>query len=315
MRKNMTDAGHGGYDSGAPGLHGCLEKDIVLDISKRVDAYLKNQEIENILTRNTDVFLSLNERSNKANNLRVNSFVSIHCNSSDNPKAHGFEIFCYKFKYRQLADYILEEITKENLFTQLRDGGVKEGNLHVVRETNMPACLIELGFITNEEDYNLIMNNKERFAKAIAKGICKFNGVTWKESSDIPSDKNIDVIYQVYTKGKWLSNVINLNDYAGIYGNPIQGVYAHLSEGSIRYRVHTQNGKWLPYVIDRQDYAGILSKNIDALQMELVGLEGYSVKYRAYVCGRWLPWVTDLEDYAGILGKSIEGIQTQIIKK
>ncbi|EPZ54693.1 N-acetylmuramoyl-L-alanine amidase family protein [[Clostridium] sordellii ATCC 9714] len=137
MRKNMTDAGHGGYDSGAPGLYGCLEKDIVLDISKRVDAYLKNQEIENILTRNTDVFLSLNERSNKANSLGVNSFVSIHCNSSDNPKAHGFEIFCYKFKYRKLADCILEEITKENLFTQLRDGGIKEGNLHVVRETNM----------------------------------------------------------------------------------------------------------------------------------------------------------------------------------
>ncbi|CEK33255.1 sporulation-specific N-acetylmuramoyl-L-alanine amidase CwlC,N-acetylmuramoyl-L-alanine amidase LytC precursor,N-acetylmuramoyl-L-alanine amidase CwlD,N-acetylmuramoyl-L-alanine amidase [[Clostridium] sordellii] len=200
--------------------------------------------------------------------------MSIHCNSSDNPKAHGFEIFCYKFKYRKLADCILEEITKENLFTQLRGGGVKEGNLHVVRETNMPACLVELGFITNKEDYNLIMNNKDRFAKAIAKGICKFNGVTWKESSAIPSDKNIDVTYQVHTKGKWLSNVVNLNDYAGI-----------------------------------------LSKNIDALQMELIGLEGYSVKYRAYVGGRWLPWVNDLEDYAGILAKPIEGIQIQIIKK
>ena len=134
-------------------------------------------------------------------------------------------------------------------------------------------------------------------------------------SSNIAIGKNIDVTYQVYTKGKWLSNVINLNDYAGIYGNPIQGVYANLSEGSIRYRVHTQNGKWLPYVVDRQDYAGILSKNIDALQMELIGLEGYSIKYRAYVGGRWLPWVTGLKDYAGILGKPIEGLQIQVIKK
>ncbi|MBS6025957.1 MAG: hypothetical protein KIB00_17970, partial [Paeniclostridium sordellii] len=96
---------------------------------------------------------------------------------------------------------------------------------------------------------------------------------------------------------------------------PLQAIYASLSEGSIRYRVHTQNGKWLPWVMNREDYAGILSKNIDALQMELVGLKGYSVKYRAYVSGRWLPWVTDLEDYAGILGKPIEGIQIQIIKK
>ena len=134
-------------------------------------------------------------------------------------------------------------------------------------------------------------------------------------SSNITIGKNIDVTYQVYVNRKLLPNVVNLNDYAGIYGKPLQAIYASLSEGSIRYRVHTQNGKWLPWVMNREDYAGILSKNIDALEMELVGLEGYSVKYRAYVGGRWLPWVTDLEDYAGILGKPIEGIQIQIIKK
>ena len=183
MKKNMTDAGHGGKDSGAPGVHGCLEKDIVLEVSNGVNNYLKTQDIKNINTRTTDIFLSLSERTNKANNLGVNSFVSIHCNSSDNPKAHGLEIFCYKFKYRQLADCILEEIKKEGLYTQLREGGVKEDNLHVVRETNMPACLVELGFISNRKDYDLIMNNKDRFAKSIAKGICKFNGVAWKESS------------------------------------------------------------------------------------------------------------------------------------
>lgn len=183
MRTNMTDAGHGGHDSGAIGVAGCLEKDIVLEVANKVSDYLKTQDIKNINTRNTDIFLTLSERSSKANSLGVNSFVSIHCNSSDNPKANGLEIFCYKFKYRQLADCILEEIKKEGLYNQLREGGVKEDNLHVVRETNMPACLVELGFITNEKDYNLIMNNKDKFAKAIAKGICKFNGVTWKESS------------------------------------------------------------------------------------------------------------------------------------
>jgi hypothetical protein len=181
MKKNITDAGHGGYDSGAPGVHGCLEKDIVLDVSNRVDRYLKNQEIKNINTRTTDIFVSLGGRTNKANSLGVNSFVSIHCNSSDNPSAQGLETYCYKFAYRHLADIIHSELIQEGLYT--RNRGVKEGNLHVVRETNMPACLVELGFITNQEDYNLIINNKDRFAKAIAKGICKFNGVTWKESS------------------------------------------------------------------------------------------------------------------------------------
>lgn len=133
--------------------------------------------------------------------------------------------------------------------------------------------------------------------------------------SNKPTTKNIDVTYQVHAKGKWLPNVVNLNDYAGIFGKPIQAVYANLSNGSIRYRVHTIDGKWLPWVTDRQDYAGILSKNIDALEMQLIGLDNYSVQYRTYVGGRWLPWVNDLNDYAGIYGKVIEGIQVQIIIK
>lgn len=216
MRTNMTDAGHGGKDSGAPGVHGCLEKNIVLEVSNKVNDYLKTQDIKNINTRTTDVFLTLNERSDKANNLGVNSFVSIHCNSSDNPKAHGLEIFCYKFKYRQLADCILEEIKKEGLYTQLREGGVKEDNLHVVRETNMPACLVELGFITNEKDYNLIMNNKDKFAKAIAKGICKFNGVTWKESGGSASGEGFKNGDYSGRKARVTADVLNVRWDRGI---------------------------------------------------------------------------------------------------
>lgn len=307
MKKNMIDAGHGGYDSGAPGLHRCLEKDIVLDIANRVNKYLENQDIENINTRTTDIFVSLNERTNKANKLGVNSFVSIHCNNVGNSSAKGLETYCYKFKYRALADAIHNELIQEDLYT--RNRGVKEGNLHVVRETNMDACLVELGFTTNEDDYNLIMNNKDRFAKAIAKGICKFNGVTWKNTNK----ETVDVTYQVYSKGIWLSNVVNLSDYAGIYGNPIQAIYASLNKGCIKYRVHTR-GSWLPWVVDRQDYAGILNSNADGLQMQLIDLEGYSVKYRVYADGRWLPWVIDLRDYAGIYGKFIEGVQVIIVK-
>ncbi|MFR6019124.1 MAG: N-acetylmuramoyl-L-alanine amidase [Paraclostridium sordellii] len=239
MKTNMTDAGHGGYDSGAPGLHGCLEKDIVLEISNKINTYLKTQDIKNINTRTTDVFVSLNERSNKANNLGVNSFVSIHCNSSDNPKAHGLEIFCYKFKYRHLADCILQELKNENLYTQLREGGVKEGNLHVVRETNMPACLVELGFITNEEDYNLIMNNKDRFAKAIAKGICKFNNIPWKETGGSSRDgfKNGDYSGR---KARVTADVLNVRYDRGTQYN----VVGQVKNGDIVNLQYSLNG-WI----------------------------------------------------------------------
>ncbi|GEM_PF-3429694 len=124
---------------------------------------------------------------------------------------------------------------------------------------------------------------------------------------------DINVTYQVYTGGRWLPNVTNLADYAGIYGQAIQGVYASLSRGSIQYRTHTQGGSWLPWVTDRTDYAGILGNNADGIQMQLVGLSGYNVRYRAYVGGRWLPWVTGTSDYAGIYGQAIEGIQVEIV--
>ncbi|EQB86359.1 N-acetylmuramoyl-L-alanine amidase [Clostridium sp. BL8] len=132
-------------------------------------------------------------------------------------------------------------------------------------------------------------------------------------SSTGSSGGAIDVTYQVYSGGKWLPNVTNLSDYAGIYGQAIQGVYANLSSGSIKYRTHTQGGDWLPWVTDRSDYAGSLSKNADGIQMQVSGLSGYTVKYRAYVGGRWLPWVIGLEDYAGIFGQAIEAIQVEIV--
>lgn len=215
MRTNMSDAGHGGKDSGAIGINKVNEKDIVLDVNSLVDKYLKTQDMKNVNTRTTDTFVSLNDRSDKANSLGVNSFVSIHCNESDDPQAHGLEIFCYKFKYRELSDCILSELKADNLYTRLREGGVKEKNLHVVRETNMPACLIELGFISNREDYNLIMNNKDRFAKAIAKGICKFNGVKWKETSGSSSKGLKKGDYSGRT-AKVISNELNVRYNRGV---------------------------------------------------------------------------------------------------
>lgn len=132
-----------------------------------------------------------------------------------------------------------------------------------------------------------------------------------EDNNTKPKDK-INVIYQVYAAGKWLPNVCNLQDYAGIFGKAISGIYANLSKGNIKYRVYSK-GKWLPWVLNRNDFAGILNNNIQGIQMQLLNLSGYNVKYRAYVGGKWLPWVVGLEDYAGILGQTIEGIQIEVI--
>lgn len=195
MKKVYIDAGHGGTDSGAIGVKNVLEKNIVLEVAKRVASKLRNCSIEVKLSRTDDTFKTLNYRSSDANNWKADCFVSMHCNSA-NKSAKGLETFCYKFKYRKLADCVHTEMVNAKLYTLNR--GVKEGNYHVIRETNMSACLVELGFIDNTEDIKLLENKQEEFATAIAKGICKFLGVAYKETSKPSSTPSNDgTLYRI----------------------------------------------------------------------------------------------------------------------
>ncbi|MBQ8134818.1 MAG: CHAP domain-containing protein [Clostridia bacterium] len=137
---------------------------------------------------------------------------------------------------------------------------------------------------------------------------------------------NIDVTYQVHTVGGgWLPNVKNLEDYAGLENRPIDGIYANTSKGHIRYRVKLIGSKnYLPWVTDREDYAGILGKQIDCVQMELSGVDGYTVavEYRVSTAKStgYLDWVqgynNDNEDgYAGLVGVAIDKLEIRIVKK
>lgn len=148
--------------------------------------------------------------------------------------------------------------------------------------------------------------------------VCYIDYLEGEEVQPIePTQDKIDVIYQTYTNGRWQPNVKNTEDYAGVFGLTVTGIYANLSEGNITYKVHTKNGKWLPEVTDRKDYAGILGKSIDGLMMK--SNKG-TVKYRVHLLnGNWLPWVTgysekdSINGYAGIFGKEIDAIQVEII--
>ena len=189
--KYLLDYGHGGNDSGAIGVDNLKEKDIVREIGKRVKYHLERHQQTVIESRSNDETVSLTERSNKANTNNVDLCISIHCNAFSDSSAQGVEIFYYQGSTRgqQLANSILKEITKAKLYTKNR--GLKTNNLHITRETKMPSVLIELGFITNVTDKNLIINNKENFAIAIAKGILSYYDMTYQEETTqtITNDK------------------------------------------------------------------------------------------------------------------------------
>ena len=130
----------------------------------------------------------------------------------------------------------------------------------------------------------------------------------------------INVTYQVYdnTLKKWLPNVTNTQDYAGIYGHNITGIYANLSSGNITYKVHNKGGSWLPAVTNRSDYAGILSKPIDGLMMTTN--TGRTIHYQVHLksSNKWLPYVTGYNQndsnngYAGVLGQEIDAVRIYI---
>ena len=152
--------------------------------------------------------------------------------------------------------------------------------------------------------------------------------ITTTSSSTSTSTKTnsskIDVYYQVYAGGRWLPEVKNLEDYAGLENKPIQGIYMRPSKGHLKYRVKTTNSNsYLPWVKDKQDYAGILGKNIAWVQATLEDVDGYQVEYRVSTTAsnNYLPWVQNYntvndDGYAGGgSSQSIDKLQIKITKK
>lgn len=168
---NITlNAGHCPlFDSGAVGKMGTREADINRKVTIRVAGYLSMLGYE-ILTIQDN---NLNTIVNNSNKFRADLFVSIHCNGSPHILAKGAE--CFVFAVNSPA-YILAESIQNQLVSSLhlKDRGVKYGNFQVLRETDCPAVLVEMGFLTNAEEELYLLSHIEELAQAIARGISDF---------------------------------------------------------------------------------------------------------------------------------------------
>lgn len=181
--KIYIDQGHNPQspNTGAEG-NGYREQDITYEVGIRLAELLRqNPEFEVRLSRptrqtqlGTSNTGSLRERVNDANSWGADYFISIHANASDSPIANGTEVLVYSSPSvaTNLATDVLRGITEA---TGLQSRGVKQRpGLYVLRNTTMPAILIELGFITNPADANLMANNPSLFARGIYNGILDF---------------------------------------------------------------------------------------------------------------------------------------------
>ncbi len=176
MATIVIDAGHGGYDAGA--VNGTrFEKNDNLRMAMAVGERLKRCGINVVYTRTSDVFVPLLERSRISNSNNADLFVSFHRNSASNPNANGVETLVYtnaSNKAVQAAENLQQALVNAGVQS---NRGVKRANLSVLRETNAPALLLELGFINNTQDNELFDSKFDTYADVIARSLAQSVGV------------------------------------------------------------------------------------------------------------------------------------------
>jgi N-acetylmuramoyl-L-alanine amidase len=175
----ILDAGHGGTDEGAK-VRSFQEKKVTLLTTLLAKKHLEELGYRVLLTRNRDAYVSLPKRVSMANKANASLFVSIHFNASRSAEAQGIEVFYYNSDgmwrsraSQRLASCILYRVIDQ---TDGTSRGVKHGNFHVIRETEMPAVLVEGGFITHQGERNRLKDRAylDRIAVGIAQGVDKY---------------------------------------------------------------------------------------------------------------------------------------------
>lgn len=173
-KRIIIDAGHGGTDYGA--IRGDInEKDITLDVAKKVQKELTKLGHKVIMTRNNDIYVSLQERVEISDKEKGDVFVSIHVNSSVKPEIEGIETHYYHQESMGLAQSV-----HEALISNLKpfDRGLFKSKFYVINHTEIPAILCEIGFISNTEEQKLLVTEKRKqeTAKAIVEGVLNYFG-------------------------------------------------------------------------------------------------------------------------------------------
>lgn len=168
----VIDAGHGGSDVGAT-REGIYEKDITLDMSKRLAAILKKKGYNVEMTRTTDVYVGLKERVIFTADKKADLFVSVHVNSSVSPEGYGLETHYYTPCSYDFAQMVHKQLASS---INSKDRGLFKSKFYVINNNIAPSILVETGFISNPDERASLMTDarKQKTAEAIADGIIKY---------------------------------------------------------------------------------------------------------------------------------------------
>lgn len=220
FKKIIIDPGHGDKDPGALGKMGTKEKDVVLDVSKRLAYILEDYGINIVMTRSTDRFISLAKRTEIASRSDADLFISIHANASPARSANGFEVYYLRnldqsgknedqrrknehqkfsdlnmdrnsgqvksivsdllYAHKQTLSPDLAQFIAHQTARDIRSSnrGEKQAGFYVLRNTLIPAILVEIGFLSNPQEEKMLRSShhRQKIAESIAKNILSYDG-------------------------------------------------------------------------------------------------------------------------------------------
>lgn len=170
----IIDPGHGGKDPGAIGLGGLQEKNVILPISKQITALLEKQGVQVVMTRDSDYFVDLAPRVTIAERANADLFVSIHANAMPANRTDISGIETYYFSSGDRLARAIHSSVLQNV--NIRDRGVRKARFYVLRKSSMPSVLVEVGFVTGNEDSSRLGTSayQNQMAAAIANGILQY---------------------------------------------------------------------------------------------------------------------------------------------
>jgi N-acetylmuramoyl-L-alanine amidase len=171
----VIDAGHGGRDPGATSILGYYEKGVNLAVAWKITNLLRRRGVRVQMTRTGDYYIELEDRAAIANRLNADLFVSIHADSSPKSSTRGYTLYIANgasWSSRRAA----EALENAMAGTGLSSKGTRKANYCVLVETNGPAVLIELGYLSNRYEAGLLRDNsfQDRLAETIADGITSY---------------------------------------------------------------------------------------------------------------------------------------------
>lgn len=171
----VIDPGHGGKDPGAISVHGTYEKTINLAVAKNLASQLEARGLRVTLTRETDRFISLDERAAIANRAGADLFVSIHSDSSENRRAKGCTVYVCRDAAAasvQAASAVTGAVSRAGLTSR----GVRRADYRVLTRTQCPAVLVELGYLSNPQEARFLAegSGQQRLAESLADGVVSY---------------------------------------------------------------------------------------------------------------------------------------------